>query len=173
LYDIENKLNGSVKCFKNCSKLNHLDIDCGKLGDEFFLDINVFLPNLRIIVVENASEITDQTLVHVSKLKMLKKFHFRRNVSSNKLITDLGVCELINTCESIEVIEFYARPNITHKTIEDLIALAEKKSRSNIEFLCGFPIAGDEAEFEPINLDIYVHKIPHNLQIDLNSYFQP
>ena len=167
MYDIDKTLEGSVECFKNCSNLKYLEIFYDKFGDEFFEDINVFLPNLRIIDIESDSEITDKTIICLSKLKKLKKFYFRRSRSSNKLITDLGVCQLINSCLNIEVISFIARPNITHKTIEALIALA-LKSRNNIQFYCGFSIAGDEAEFAEIDLNIYVHRIPQNLQINID-----
>jgi len=44
-------------------------------------------------------------------------------------ITDSGLIDVINNCTQINSIEFKGRPNITHKTIDALIALALRKPR--------------------------------------------
>jgi hypothetical protein len=95
----------------------------------------------------------------------LREFRFRKNHSSNKLITDESICQLISSSQNIEAISFSARPNITNKTIEALIDLALKNSRKEIQFFCGFSNDGDEAEFPQIDLNSYANTLPQNLDI--------
>jgi hypothetical protein len=167
--DNEKKFEGSVECFRFCSNLKLFDIAYKKLNENFFKDIHLFLPELRSIRIHCESELTDEIIFSLSKLKNLKKFDLRKSLSSNKLITDESVCELINSCENIELISFTARPKITNKTIQTLIDLALKKSRKNIQFFCGFSAAGDEAEFAQIDLNSFVNIMPENLRIIINE----
>jgi hypothetical protein len=94
-----------------------------------------------------------------------QKFDLRKSLSSNKLIKDESVSELINSCENIKLISFSARPKITNKTIQTLIDLALKKSRKNIQFFSGFSVAGDKAEFAQIDLNSFVNIMPENSTI--------
>jgi hypothetical protein len=165
----EKKLEGSVECFRFCSNLKLFDISYGGLNDNFFKDIHLFLPELRSIGIDCESELTDETIFSLSKLKNLKEFDLSNSHSSNKLITDESVCELINSCENIELISFSARPKITNKAIETLIDLALKKSRKNIQFFCGFSVAEDEVELAQIDLNSFVNIIPSNLNITIIS----
>jgi hypothetical protein len=148
--------------------LKLFDIAYKKLNENFFKDIRLFLPELRSFSIDYESELTDETILSLSKLKNLKELYLRKSLSSNKLITDESVCELINSCENIELISFSARPKITNKTIETLINLALKKSRKNIQFFCGFLIAGDEAEFAQIDLNSFAD-MPENLNITITE----
>jgi hypothetical protein len=161
----EKKFEGSVECFRFCTNLKLFNIGYKGLNDNFFKDIHLFLPKLRIVQIYYELELTDETIFSLSNLKNLKEFDFRKTLSSNKLITDKSVCELINSCENIDRISFSARPKITNKTIEILIDLALKKSRKNIKFFCGFSVAGDEAEFAQIDLNSFVNIMPVNLNI--------
>jgi hypothetical protein len=165
--DNEKKFEGSVECFRFCSNLKLLDISYKKLNENFFKDIHLFLPELRSIRIHCESELTDETIFSLSKLKNLKEFDLRKSISSNKLITDESVCELINSCENIELISFSARPKITNKIIETLINLALKRLRKNIQFFCGFSVAGDEAEFAQIDFNNLVNIMPENLNITI------
>jgi hypothetical protein len=165
--DREKKFEGSVKCFRFCSNLKLLNMTFKGLNDEFFKDIHIFLPHLKIVKIDCDSELTDETIFSLSKLKKLKEFEFRKSNSSNKSITDESVCELINSCENIEFISFNARPKITNKTIESLIDLALKKSRTDIRFFCGFSDAGDEAQFTQIDLNSFANIMPENLNISI------
>ncbi len=159
------KLNGSIECFRLCLNLKVLNISYCGLSAEFFEDIHLFLPNLRSIEIDCETEFTDKSIFPFSKLEKLSQFCFERSRSSNKLITDESICQLINSCENIKVISFSARPNITNITIEALIGLALKYSRKEIRFYCGFSNDGDEAEFTQIDLNSYANSMPQNLDI--------
>jgi hypothetical protein len=94
--DNEKKFEGSVECFRFCSNLKLFDIAYKKLDEIFFKDIHLFLPKLRSFSIDCESELTDETIFSLSKLKNLKELYLRKSLSSNKLITDESVCELIN-----------------------------------------------------------------------------
>jgi hypothetical protein len=163
--ELDKKLDGSIECFRLCSNLKVLNISYRGLSPEFFEEIQAFLPNLRSVEIDCETEFTDNSIFPFSKLKNLREFRFRKSVSSNKLITDESICQLINSSENIEVILFSARPKITNKTIEALIDLALKNPRKEIEFFCGFSNDGDEAEFPQIDLNSYANSLPQNLDI--------
>jgi hypothetical protein len=165
--DNEKKFEGSVECFRFCSNLKHFEIAYKQMNEKFFKDIHLFLPELRLIRITCESELTDETIFSLSKLKNLKEFDLRKSLTSNKLITDESLCELINCCDNIELILFTARPKITNKTIETLINLALKRLRKNIQFFCGFSVAGDEAQFAQIDLNSFVDIMPENLNITI------
>ena len=42
-------LSGSVECFKHCKQLNRLLIKCKQISEDFFTNINIFLPKLQLI----------------------------------------------------------------------------------------------------------------------------
>jgi hypothetical protein len=78
------------------------------------------------------------------------------------LITDTALIDVINNCKQIKWIEFYGKPNITHKTIDALIALALRKPR--IHFKHRFD--GIEEEYDFSDFDEYISFTA----IDLKSF---
>jgi Leucine-rich repeat (LRR) protein len=167
-FDITKKLDGSIECFKSCKNLKNLTISYKELSDDFFEGVHQFVPNLKIIDIESEAVMTDKLIYSLSKLKRLQKIVFRQNACAHKSMTDDSICEMINSCEDIEKISFNARPNITHKTIDTLIAAALKRKRINIDFSCGFSAAGDEAAFAQIDVNSFADRMPENLKISID-----
>ena len=46
------RFSGSVECFKRCKQLKHLDIDCPELREDFFANVESFVPNLRFLQIQ-------------------------------------------------------------------------------------------------------------------------
>ncbi len=86
-------------------------------------------------------------------------------------ITDSGLIHVINNCEEMNSIMFFSGPNISHKTIDALIALALRKARiyfkhrfDDIEKEYNFFEFDKDISFTAIHLKIY--KLPNNLVIN-------
>ncbi|XP_054161584.1 uncharacterized protein LOC128959615 [Oppia nitens] len=167
-FEITKKLDGSVECLKNCSKLRHLVISYKELTEEFFQNIHLFLPNLKIIDIDSDKQMTNKFMESMSKLANLKKIVLRHSSNAHKDMTDEGLCLVINNCSLLQTMVFSARPNITHKTIEVLINSALLRPKININFSCGFSGGGDEGEFATIDINNFVNKMPENLKISID-----
>jgi hypothetical protein len=167
LYNIDENIEGSVECFKELN-LKQLQISYGQLTDSFFEDIDLYLPNLKIVIVVSETDLTNKTLYSLSKLKNLRRIHFSLTPSAYKNITDDSIHELLDFCQSIEVIEFNGRPNISNKTIDKLIATALLNPKKIIRFNCRFLDPVNEVEFAHIDMNSYTDKIPDNLKIEIS-----
>ncbi len=71
------------------------------------------------------------------------------------LITDIGLLNVINNCPQINSIEFYGRPNISHKTIDALIALALQKHKIYFKHRFDIRDSAEDIVFNVIDLDSY------------------
>jgi hypothetical protein len=116
-----------------------LKVENPDMNDLFFEDIDKHLPQLKHldIMVDN-NETTDKAMNSLSKLSKLESItiecpHFvpqyevtEEDNSADMLpfITDIGLLNVINNCPQINSIVFRDRPNISHKTIDALMALA-------------------------------------------------
>ena len=56
----------------------------------------------------------------------------------SQVLTDEPFCEIINNCPEIRSICLRERPKITHKTIDALISLAERKPKSDFVHSFGY-----------------------------------
>jgi hypothetical protein len=65
----------------------------------------------------------------LSKLKKLQSLRIHTVYGNIRFVTDLGLIDVINNCPQINSIRFERRPDISHKTIDALIALALRKPR--------------------------------------------
>jgi hypothetical protein len=173
LYNIDENIEGSVQCFKELN-LKQLQISYRQLTDSFFEDIDLYLPNLKILIIESETDLTNKTLYSLSKLKSLRRIYFGLTLSAYKNITDDSIHELLDFCQSIEVIEFNGRPNISNKTIDKLIETALLNPRKIIQFNCGFFDPVNELEFAHIDMNSYTDRIPDNLKIRIgfNDMFE-
>ena len=54
-----NEVKGSVECFKHCTELNHLDIDCEGLKEDFFANIVSFVPKLQSLRISTHKRFSD------------------------------------------------------------------------------------------------------------------
>ncbi len=119
----------SCQSLKELKLLMNLKLQNPVMNDIFFKDIDKHLPQLKHldIMVDN-NQITDKALNSLSKLSKLKTL---RIDSFDRLIfiAEEKLLNVINNCPQINSIRFERRPNITHKTIDALIALALRKPR--------------------------------------------
>jgi len=168
--DDQKLLYGSVKCLKNAKNLKYFLIRNELIIEDFFTDIDIYLPNLCELSIECETEFSDQTLHCVSRLKKLRKFYFQKFNKNYKQITDKGICQLINSCSKIGLIWFGSRPNITVKMIECLIECANKYPKRDFLFYSGFANDGNESEFPAIDMTAFVHKIPVNLTLNIQEF---
>jgi len=135
-----------------------------KLNDNFFEDIDLCLPKLKVLCVY-ANNITDNVLYSLSKLKHLNVVQFISLRLNQKFssVTDIGIYHLLNNCPKIKSVRFNRRPNITHKTIDALIALALSKPRINFKHFFG---SFEEENNEDV-AEIFSNKsLPKNLKIE-------
>ncbi len=106
----------------------------------------------------------------MSKLSKLKSIKTGKIGYILPNITDSGVIDVINNCPQINSIILNMRPNITHKKIDALIALALRKPR--IQFKHNFYDIGkscfwDWAEDIVFNvIDLKSYQLPNNSVID-------
>jgi hypothetical protein len=159
--------------FKDCKQLTHICLYFHSINDEFFEDIDLYLPQLKHL---NTSiwDITDRALHSLTKLKKLEKVKLNRYIRpyhcfKYPFITDKGVCDLINNCLRLKSIHFRIDSNLCYKNsnakiyaqniINDLIALALRKP--NIYFNHYFK----DYEQKYLGLDQNNYIIPKNLQI--------
>jgi hypothetical protein len=155
----------SVQYIKDCKLLTHLVLNYPKLNDNFFTDIELYLPKLKFLCIY-ANIITDKTLHSLSKLKnlcLIQVNSLRPNQSFSS-VTDIGVCHLINNCPTIKSIRFNRRPNITLETIEALIGLALEKPRIYFSHFFGSFKEENNEEFEE-KFQNLIKSLPKNIEI--------
>ena len=158
----------SVETLKRLKNLTDLTICSTETGDPFFKDIELFLPNLKTLVLSTDYDLSDTLLESLSKLKHLTKISLGNGNKALRNITDSGISKLIDNCVEIRKMYFSSRPNITNQSIDKLIDFANKNSKYIINFYSGFSRLGDEALFAPIDLNSYSN-IPQNLMITIRT----
>ena len=163
--------NSSVQCFRNNKFLKKLFIRCKGITEEFFNNIDVYLPKLREIEIHCESGISNKPLLDISNLKKLVKLSLKESQPVNYSITDLGVCALITGCPDWQLIRFSSQPFISSKSIEALITCANNNPKKILRFLCLFTDLNqdDEDVIPVIDINQFNLSIPSNLYIDLNA----
>jgi hypothetical protein len=119
----------SCESLKELKLLTHLKTSFSLMNDIFFSDIDKHLPQLKHLSIHVNDNITDKSMNSLSKLLKLQSIKIEKFSSVLPLITDSGLIDVINNCPQINSIIFNSRTNITHKTIDALIALALRKPR--------------------------------------------
>jgi hypothetical protein len=170
------KENNEISCesLKELKLLTHLRTFFPKMNDIFFEDIDKHLPQLKHLDIRVDNKITDKAMNSLSKLSKLQSIKincYEDIVEETKyilpLITDIGLLDVINNCPQINLIVFNSRPNISHKTIDALIALALRKPR--IQFDLYFTDIEKECICEDITftaIDLKGFQFPNNLVIE-------
>jgi hypothetical protein len=158
-----------AQSFDGCKQLTHLKIICFEMNDNFFKDIDLYLPQLTHLKVGKCKDFTDYAMKSLAKMDKLKVVSFTRFKSRDFEITDSGLCDLVNNCPSIQSINFETKANITIKTINALIELALKKPRIYFSHYLGPQCFGiwfgtDLTNHYPIV------KLPNNLNIITNGF---
>jgi hypothetical protein len=115
---------------KDCKQLTRLYLRIPKINDTFFKDIHLYLPQLKYLNLRGF-QITDNALSSISKLKKMNKITVEEEFGQISCITDTSLHYFINNCPQIKSIHFSNKTNITNKTVEELIALAERNLAFN------------------------------------------
>jgi hypothetical protein len=170
----ENIEKDEIKCetLKGCEQLTYLVIENPEINHNFFENIYKHLPKLKHLDIR-VSDITDKALYSLSKLTKLETLCIRCYGYHLPYVTDSGLIKVIQNCPQIKSILFNSKPEITHKTIKALIALALRKPR--IQFKHQFSKNGLEDDFMfserrtnySNTIDLETYELPHNLIIIL------
>ena len=119
--ETESQINyGSVRMWKGLTHLKHLTLDLNQLSDSNVENIDIYLPNLVSISFETDFNITDRTLVSMSKLKSLQTLKIICNndrVAQN--ISDSGVKQLLTNCRYLRTLLLYYNFCFTDEDIEE------------------------------------------------------
>ena len=66
-------LSGSVECFKHCKELYDIDIVCHKLTENFFTNIQLFVPKLQSLRIETKKQFSDSFIDSLHSMKNIQK----------------------------------------------------------------------------------------------------
>ena len=67
------KINGNVKAFKHCKQLNELEINYPKLTEDFFTNIELFVPKLQSLKISSDEEFSDSFIDSFHSMKNIQK----------------------------------------------------------------------------------------------------
>jgi len=128
---------GRVKCFENCKNLLYLKLNLLHLNDSNLENIDLYLPNLKLIELKSSKNLTNQSLSLIAKLRGLKSLR----ISCSNEISDTSISNLIDSCPLLNDIYFDGNPNISKDVIETLITKAKKNEKIEYKFYySGIPI---------------------------------
>ena len=86
-------LSGSVECFKHCTELYELDITYDKLTEDFFANIQLFVPKLQSLRIETCQQFSDSFINSFHSMKNIERvIIFKRNVFNHKKYYYFGKC---------------------------------------------------------------------------------
>jgi hypothetical protein len=160
----------------------NLTLENPKMNDNFFKNIDKHLPQIKNLDINvDYFVITDKAMDSLSKLSKLQSIKiqcyeyifddiYEETDGILPRITDIGLLNVIDNCPKINSIEFYGRPNISHKTIDALIALALRKP--NIYFKHNFSDIGKSCSYDSAKdivfnvIDLKSYQLPNNLVIN-------
>ncbi len=128
---------GSANSLSKIKNLSKLQLFYRSLNEDHLNDIHIYCPNLRSFSVFTEEKITDKTLHSLAKIENLMSVEIRGNTSINDLITDSGVCDLINNCKYFKSIYFTCQPNISTETLNTLRYKACKMPQINYQLTYG------------------------------------
>ena len=82
-----NEVKGSVECFKHCTELNHLDINCEGLREDFFANIASFVPKLQSLRILTHKRFSDT---------FINSFQTMKNIQTVTILFDNGRKKIIS-----------------------------------------------------------------------------
>jgi hypothetical protein len=146
---------GNIDFLKNCQNLKSLKLSFFGLNDNFYKDIDLYLPQLKSIEFDCSRSsphcVTDNTLENLAKIQNLTKLF----INCNK-ITISGIQKFIKNSPQIKTIHSNDR-TISKKTIDAFIKRANNNEKIKYEF-----IPSDSRD------EVFIsktHRIPHNLSV--------
>jgi hypothetical protein len=116
---------GTIEQLKNCKSLKKLYLSVDYLTNEYFEDIDRYLPQLKSIRFQSFSgfDLSYKTINFFSKMPSFSSIYIEEFEYSDEeefeLITDSSVINVLNNCLKIRNIEINSFTNITEKLIED------------------------------------------------------
>ena len=69
-------LSGNVESFKHCEQLIELDIRHNELTEDFFANIDSFVPKLRLLTITTEKQFSDSFINLIQSLKCIQKFEY-------------------------------------------------------------------------------------------------
>ena len=88
-------LKGSIRCFKHCKQLIDLDITCPELTEDFFINIESFLPKLQFLRIVTQKRFSDSFIDSFHSMKDIQKVSFSAKVYDYE---DFSPVIYINKC---------------------------------------------------------------------------
>ena len=115
------------------TNLNKLELQISSLKDIHFMDIDLSLPNLKSITVSTDMTLTNNCLIFLSKLSHLIELEVQSFSCQLFDITDIGVKTIIERCPQIRSICLKCNTDITDKSLNYFIQLANKRPKISFE----------------------------------------
>ena len=89
IIDLWNKtvLSGSVECFKHCKQLIDIDIKYSELTEDFFTNIELFVPKLQFLLIKPYKQFSDSFINSIHSMKNIQKVNVmvdRSNIFDSK-----------------------------------------------------------------------------------------
>ncbi|OXU24733.1 hypothetical protein TSAR_004909 [Trichomalopsis sarcophagae] len=110
---------------KNCKKILNLNLSgCTQITDAGINEISR-LPKLEELYIKNLNNVTDQPLKYLPKLKRL-------SCASSCKIRDDGLCTLISSCDSIELLDCKHCKCITNNLVDCAIKITKLRKNGII-----------------------------------------
>jgi hypothetical protein len=99
--------NITSKSLAKLTNLTQLSLTVVSLDDNFFTDIHIHLPNLISLKIRTLpANITDQLLMHLTNLKLLRKLILEDiRLRSCLNISDTAIIDLVHCCSSLRVLK--------------------------------------------------------------------
>ena len=72
----ENKVNGSVECFKHCKQLIDIDINYSELREDFFANIASFVPKLQSLRIRTDYRFSDTFINNFNSMKNILRVNY-------------------------------------------------------------------------------------------------
>ena len=92
-------LSGSIECFKHCTELYELDIYYPKLREEFFANIELFVPKLQLLGIKSKEQFSEtfinsfHSMISIQKVILLKidylKFERKKYYYFGKCLSEM------------------------------------------------------------------------------------
>ena len=81
-----------IECFKHCKQLYELDISYPELREDFFANIDLFVPKLQLLKIGSNKQFSDLFILPFQSMKRIQKIEFRRYNKANKIIDNKTWC---------------------------------------------------------------------------------
>ena len=132
------------------------------LDDLFYANINQVMPSLKKLklLIASYSSLTTDMFFSLSQVKNLTHLTISNFRFHHDLLTDSGVCHLLDNCQQLKKVNLQFRSEITSDTFDKLIGIANNRPEERIAFEC----FGDKTILDSVS-----GEIANNLSIDIKQ----